>query len=189
MPVKRRRPKARKAVDDDIWRVLMDQEPIGKPPSFTAFLIRSIDHHESREMWELHGTDVVEAFALKYPGQRPTRWWAYEAPELRRRIAGTGVPLNETNTAWTNARNPSTDFHLGVPLRWVTPGWQRILKLRQAAVDPNTPPTFESQAHYLRRLHLLTAAEREALSPADYEPESIFDIGILTSEDPEDDDD
>ena len=39
-----------------------------------------------------------------------------------------------------------------------------------ADVDPEDPPVFESEATYLDRHGLLTAAERRRLRVADYEP-------------------
>jgi hypothetical protein len=39
------------------------------------------------------------------------------------------------------------------------------------AIDPNDPPTFESQAAYLKRHGLLLAGEERRLKKADWEPE------------------
>ena len=44
---------------------------------------------------------------------------------------------------------------------------------RLGTIDPADPPTFESQATYLRRLDLLLPGESERLTAADSEPELI----------------
>ena len=49
---------------------------------------------------------------------------------------------------------PSNDFH-GV------------------AIDPDDPPTFESQAAYLKRHGLFLSGEERRLRKADWEPEAI----------------
>jgi hypothetical protein len=40
-------------------------------------------------------------------------------------------------------------------------------------VDPDDPPTFESQAAYLKRLKLLLPGEEKQLTPDDFTPEWI----------------
>jgi len=40
-------------------------------------------------------------------------------------------------------------------------------------VDPNDPPTFESQAAYLKRLGLLLPGEEKRLAPKAFAPERI----------------
>jgi hypothetical protein len=42
------------------------------------------------------------------------------------------------------------------------------------AIDPNDPPTFESQAAYLKRHGLFLAGEERRLKKSDFEPETVF---------------
>jgi hypothetical protein len=76
----------------------------------------------------------------------------------RKRMGGTGTPAY-----LCRAVKPS--FACGIPDVWVD-------------VDENDPPTFESQAAYLKRHGLLFAGEEKR---SDFEPESVpksWDWGI-----------
>jgi len=42
------------------------------------------------------------------------------------------------------------------------------------AIDPNDPPTFESQAAYLKRHGLLLAGEERRLRKVDWEAEAVY---------------
>ena len=82
---------------------------------------------------------------------RPALWWRFDAPRLplgtfqgwfidgklpqpRKRTGGTGTPVAA----------PSAPFAYGVPTAWVD-------------FDEDDPPTYESQAAYLKRHGLLMA--------------------------------
>jgi len=98
--------------------------------------------------------------------------------EPRRRLGGIGTPIYE-------CLNYLPEFVAGVPVRWVSPedvalysGLARDVlghpimaeylghHFAGVAPDPHDPPTFESEACYLRRHHLLTPGEEKWL-PAD----------------------
>lgn len=92
----------------------------------------------------------------------PFAWWLFDAPEPRRRTGGMGTPKHEVL-----AYRPS--YSWGMPDYWIE-AWEityysnRKSETFQAeAYDPNDPPTFESDAAYLGRHGLLTAAERRRL--------------------------
>jgi len=57
----------------------------------------------------------------------------------------------------------------GIPVDWTTPELARHTRLD--AVDLNDPAAFESEAAYLERHGLLTAAERRRLPADAFEPE------------------
>jgi hypothetical protein len=93
---------------------------------------------ELRAAWEDLRDELLPAFIAQHPGQRPWAWWAFEAPEPRRRIGPGPEPVGEE------------EMWLGMP---------RLYR--------GLPPSlgmYESEADYLRRLDLLTAAEARALA-------------------------
>jgi hypothetical protein len=97
------------------------------------------------------------------PGTRPSVWWTVESPEPRRRLGGTGQP-------------GSRHMYHGVPASWSWPlPAEYVGKFigGPPPCDPNDPPTFESQATYLRRHGLLFPGERDRLTAEDFEPEPI----------------
>ena len=49
----------------------------------------------------------------------------------------------------------------------------KLAIFKGAAIDPNDPPRFESQATYLRRLGLFLAGEERRLRKADFEAETV----------------
>jgi len=126
-----------------------------------------------RELWAQFGGDVLREWAETRPGERPSLWWEYSAPERQRqRIGGTGTPAHE-------CLGVGLRLHCGVPVDWLQ-AWQ--VEYREAnggppfsrpAFDPRDPPTFESQAAYLDHHALLTVAERRRLTRADFESVAI----------------
>lgn len=84
-------------------------------------------------LWDEMRDQVLAHWVAEYPGTRPHFWWQNDAPEPRRRTGGTGELRS----------NFPTRCHFGVPrLRAFT------------GVDPDDPPTFETQAEYLQRLNI-----------------------------------
>lgn len=144
--------------------------------------LRSIE-----EAWELCRDLILPAWIGSRPGTRPWAWWAFDAPrwedpwegrfyhrtfaEPRQRVGGIGDPDFE-------ALNIVPAFEAGVPVRFLTPpdlrAWpelgNRIQDRPAEAYDRNAPPTYESQAAYLKRLGLLEEGEEEALSEEDFAP-------------------
>lgn len=105
--------------------------------------------------------------------------------EPRRRLGGRGTPLFEV-------LNVAPMFRTGIPVEWVTPFDQAYYNGRArdvrgepigseyhegdfagVAPDPDDPPIFESEAAYLARHGLMSAAERRRLTPAAFEPEAL----------------
>ncbi len=118
-----------------------------------------------RDMWRELGADIVQEHAQAAPGTRPSLWWKHDAPEGRRRLDdGPGKP------GWPDR------LSRGIPTGWQ---WPRTLPVGATFVggpepcDPDHPPLYEAEAHYLRRLDLLLPGELERLEPEDFEPEAI----------------
>jgi hypothetical protein len=98
--------------------------------------------------WKTARTTTVRDWIREHPGTRPRCWWAFDAPEpLRAVVAGTGAPL-------------LFDVHYGRAEHWHD--WSGDLAI-------------ESQAAYLRRHGLLTAAELRRVPADGWDPERIFD--------------
>ena len=95
-------------------------------------------------------------------------WWKYAAPEPRRRLGGVGQPAFEVSAS-------AEAYEIGLPTIWVTPADvdRRGTAFEGVPIDPDDPPRFESEAHYLRRLGLLLPGEMGRLTEADFEPEKI----------------
>jgi hypothetical protein len=104
-------------------------------------------------------------------------------PEPRNRLGGIGTPASDVL-----AYKPT--FAYGLPTIWIT---QRDVKyfsgtavdihgapiggclrpFKGVVIDPEDPPTFESQAAYLKRLGLLLAGEERRLRRGDWDAEII----------------
>lgn len=109
-----------------------------------------------------------------------------ELPAPRQRLGGIGTPTYE-------ALNIVPELPFGCPVRWVSRddvaySNGRALDVHgrpigrpdyhdgyfpYAAIDPNDPPVFESQAAYLLRHQLLPAGERDRLAPDALQPERV----------------
>ena len=120
-------------------------------------------------------------------GTRPgTTHWDGKLAEPRERLNGTGTPAHEVL-----AYGPS--YFMGIPTSWVQQsqveryngrsrdihgnriekwkgGYYKEGDFKGVAIDPDAPPTFESQAAYLERHKLLTDDERDALPGNAFEP-------------------
>ena len=95
-----------------------------------------VDHYfmtddDVRALWAAHGAAIVEEWAERAPGTRPSFWWQFDAPEHRQQLGGTG-----TATA--------SCFVLGIPADWT---------------EDFDPALYESQAAFLKRHGLLLAGE------------------------------
>jgi hypothetical protein len=110
-------------------------------------------------IWRAHGGAITAAWIRENPGTRPWAWWACDAVEPRRCVAGAELLLPVRAPGdWTWVWRQ--DF--GVPaLAQCRPrGYVGL-------------PAVESQAAYLDRLGLLGAEERAALPADAFEPEEI----------------
>lgn len=125
-----------------------------------------------KKFWEAARGEVLAGWAKNYPGTRPSAWWRLEAPRQpigiapdcywdgklpipRKFVSGAGCPV------W-RVMNVSVGYHLGLPTGW-------------AGFDANDPPTFESQAAYLKRHELLRPGELSKLTAADYAETETLD--------------
>ena len=147
------------------------------------------------ELWETHRDEVLREWLKEYEaGTRPFAWWKWDAPEPRRRVGGTG------DTAQDARLNIKPEFSFGIPDRWVHPCEVETYNLRAVDIhgnprqysprcreaykdgfpyltpDPNDPPTFESEANFLRRHDLFMRGEEKKL------PEDAFDFEVLEVE-------
>lgn len=120
------------------------------------------------ELWSSFGDVVVDRWAVDRPGTRPSCWWRFSSKEPRERLSGVGDAASDVL-----AYVPALSF--GLPALWVSE--QNVARygpsFRGRAPDPNDPPSFESQAAYLRRLNLLRPREIKSIPVARFEPEAI----------------
>lgn len=174
MPKKIAKTKARIEPVED-WKILFlktgeDPEPYGLD---SWLFCTDPKQQQQRQAWNDHRQGILSAWIKTMPGTRPWAWWQFEAPRdpeymngtfwentfpiKRSRIGGTGISMSDRYPCWLEA------LIFGIPKTW-------------SSLDPEDPPTFESQASYLKRHDLLTKTEIKLLKPSDYEPESILSI-------------
>ncbi len=168
----------RAEVPANVVALLNDNEPHNAVKFFMT-------DRELRAAWDRVRDEILAEWIEEWAGSRPRHWWRFEAPELRRRLGGTGTPCHEVlaDSPW---------YIFGVPASWVSQ-WQadyyngRAVDIHNKrigteyeeghfaglAIDTEAPPTFESEASYLQRLGLLLPGEFERLTEADFEPERI----------------
>lgn len=217
MPVKRRSAKARNEGVSDVAWALLNDAPVaqwvrGSAADIEQYVLECVSGPETaggsptlEGLWPIHGTGIVEAWAVEHPGTRPSLWWCQDAPrtqhalaypqawnrseegtEPRLRVGGIGTP------------GLSARYRLGVPTDWIKP-WEadyyngRLVSVRGEPIgteyteghfegvppDPLDPPRFESQATYLVRHGLLLPGERARLKAAAFKPETIDAQGFL----------
>ncbi|HJU18585.1 MAG TPA: hypothetical protein VJ770_19205 [Stellaceae bacterium] len=121
-----------------------------------------LDAEELPVLWEAIRDDVIAEHVRNYPGTRPRGWWAFDAPEPRRKLGGTGEPRGTSLCGLT----PS-----GLYDDYPKPRELDNPYLKGYPTDPADPPVFESQAAYLDRHGLFLPGERRRLKAADFEPE------------------
>ncbi len=136
------------------------------------------------ELWKKYKDDFLPEFIRENPGRRSLPWWQWDAPReavegwenkhvaQRRRLGGTGTPSHEVLAIWGG-------FTKGIPNSWVDqyqvdlyngrakdihgdiiPTEYKEGDFKGVAIDPENPPTFESETAYLERNGLLTAGEK-----------------------------
>jgi hypothetical protein len=178
MPVRRRTDKRREEVTDQHEEWLHGND---KASGFIQFA----PHDELAALWNAHSERLVAEHVTLHPGTRPDRWWQYEAPEPRQRLGGTGTPASEV-LAYVPV------YSYGLPAVWISQ-WQVNYytgiavdvhgnpigdpypsnSFKGVAINPDDPPTFESQATYLKRHGLFLAGEERRLKKADWETEAL----------------
>jgi len=126
------------------------------------------DMHKYGMQWEIFdpGKDwpgnteenAMERYISENPGKRPWPFWVEDDREKRRLLSGKLDP------------NASVyEYSLGIPSVQITTGedgflesWNKI-DPRKTFYDPDDPPVYETQLAYLKRLKLLTSAEKKLL--------------------------
>lgn len=124
------------------------------------------------DAWPENKDKIVSDWVKKNPCTRPWAWWLWDAPrwddqffdcyyhgelpEPRQRLGGVGTPSHEVLSIVPH-------FSFGIPDSWVTQQevdyYNRNGHFKGVAIDPDDPPCYESEASYLQRHGLLTAAE------------------------------
>lgn len=166
MPRKKFSDKRRSTLTDG--QVAYLRTGVALPGSADIYFFK-IDDEKVKAAWESVGADLTAECIKRSPGSRPWAWWRFDAPEPRRRVGGRGTLRNEVFAGWKIA------LVFGVP-RHIT-NWINGADVRVGAdaipLDPKNPPTFESQATFLRRLGLLVSGEERRITAAAWEPEAI----------------
>lgn len=141
-----------------------------RPDDAEDFLL-SLDRDVVRRIWIDWRDEVLEKFIRDFPGKRPWAWWRFDASEPRRpRVGGKGdlIPTSDHNMDLKFGIFRRRDFFSERFLRAVNTGDRKF-----EAYDPEDPPTFESQASFLRRLSLFLLGEEERLTGADFVDEVV----------------
>jgi hypothetical protein len=128
------------------------------------------DEPERGNDWRAVRDDLLRDWIQEHPGTRPAAWWKYDAPkqaapkvpkwhrgemvEPRRRIGGAGAP------SWEQFPAILPYYRFGIPVSF-------------EGIDKADPPTFESEATYLKRNGLLSPGEERRIPPEAWEPEAV----------------
>jgi hypothetical protein len=155
MPRKPRRSVQRKA--SEAWMVEMLLLGYYTLPSGKKSIMRGLMFGEpSLPAWSEVEAELLPQFIKDFPCRRPWGWW--QEAEPRRRVGGTEL------------RSEFNSFSFGLPgATW----WRDV--------DPTDPPRYESEAAYLQRHGLLTAAEKRYLAenPSLLDPVEIeYEIAV-----------
>ena len=165
MPTVRYRTRSRKESPSSGVRAYLESgEPNEETPLWdTRFVVQLV------RLWkELQG-DIMLSWVESRPGTRPFGWWEFTAPRA--------VPRK-----WKNTRVAS---RMIVPRKQISgsgvEAWRRLAVAPQytrgipalAECDPESPPQFESEARYLKRLHLMSRDETRRVPKRAYEPETL----------------
>jgi hypothetical protein len=138
-------------------------------------------------VWKDCRREILAGWIREHPASRCWAWWRFDSPEPRKRLGGIGSPMSEDLAVGEN-------LEFGLPTSFLTPflaayyrgeardihGNSIGLEFRGSdfagvAIDATDPPTYESEAEYLRRHNLLTPAEIRHLEihPELLEPEVV----------------
>jgi hypothetical protein len=166
---RRKTPEARPKLEiaEGVWNYLCDIpcEDLDSETKFAIIMLEAGDCEALRELWNRARGEVLGVWLKDHPGTRPAVWWRFDAPrqllgthggafydgklqQPRKQISGAGC-----DASLISAYMPS--YKCGLPTSW-------------AGFDAADPPTFESQASYLRRHNLLVAHELRVLTADDY---------------------
>jgi hypothetical protein len=74
------------------------------------------DDESIRELWEALRNDIIEQHTRRRPGQRPSAWWRFEAPEPRRTVELIDEDDGEPYEAEESQREYLTRLNLLTPI-------------------------------------------------------------------------
>jgi hypothetical protein len=171
MPLKPRKTRITKQDIPPTLRVYFESGFIGDTDEHDAAIFNLAGSDKKiDENWISCQNQILSDWISKNPCSRPWAFWRNAEP--RKRIGGIGTPSSDVL-----AIAPS--FERGIPGHWVKPFDEKYYNgrfmdvdgkkvgsfssdgyFKGKAIDPADPPRFESQASYLQRFGLLTAAER-----------------------------
>jgi len=155
-------------LDNDVWEKSGQSYNI-----FDAF------DWDSYTVWIENKDQILPDWIKKHPGTRPCGWWDYEAPRQPKKNNGEDydgylpedrkileAPKCMVRGPYTRSLEEAESFFFGV-----ADTDDYLYDLQESGEDPVI--VVESQAAYLERFGLLTAAEKKKLSSKDFEPETI----------------
>lgn len=153
-----------------INHLLTGEDPTDEEGYWEILAFGSADGRTVDGAWNDLRDELLAGWIQEHPGSRPWAWWACDAPRWEKKF-----------NAWFDGTLPEPRIQIGgtgVPVFVKYPAFVPILDYGlpgccMEGVDPADPPTFESEAAYLDRHGLLSAAERKALPPDAFEPEAI----------------
>ena len=159
MPTKRTRIGRRHRADiaPEVLALLRD-EPL--PEGGNRFRYQHTPAAALRKIWGEIGAEILAEWVETSPGTRPCMWWRCDAPEPRLRLGGRATSAGE-------------ECSLGMPISWIGDFFIDHGDFAGERFDPSAPPTFESQAAYLKRNGLLLEREGARLTAADFLPEPL----------------
>lgn len=126
---------------------------------------------DAKKLWPRVRDDFLQSWVAEHPGERPWAWWAWDAPERRRRIGtrkGDKVVKDKkphpfdslarrklieaevkSGEAHPDSLTDAYRLRFGVPtVYWVEDDWDAV---------------YEDECDYLRRLGLLLRGEAELI--------------------------
>jgi hypothetical protein len=178
-----RRDRTEPEIDEQSWRFLCDAVTDEDRASWLHITLEFDDDilavappptgKKTSELWAQFGADVLAWWIKENPGTRPWCWWQYSAPELRGRVGGTGTTKREA-VGWEVY---APDYGLPDSEDWMMAkdkSWLPYSKCDFHAFDPADPPTYESQAAYLKRLGLFEPGEESRLRRNAFDPVEVF---------------
>jgi hypothetical protein len=173
--------------------ILCDEPPPPGSDPFERFSWGMAGTLTLRQAWRQNAEWIVGRWAEAHPGSRPKHWWRWDAPEPRKRLGGVGTPAHQVLAY-------ELVYDRGIPGYWVEPWMHRyfngqfrtvkgkLVKSRfhpgdfpHPPVSPTDPPRYESEAAFLDRHKLLTAAERAVLDRDGWPPDEAV---VIRPDDP-----
>jgi hypothetical protein len=132
------------------WSAAMAQQERDGTEPFELWDIG--EKHEA--VWHAIVDRAIAEWTAVYPGTRPTSWWYWTAPELRRPTTGRYAEISGVRRC----------HETGVPC--ISNGW-------------TSPPMVESTPAYLDRLSLWLPAERPRVPASAFKPQRFSYGGNL----------